>query len=151
MNEKWVLDVKYDQSTDDAYIELPDQLMKEAGWNLGDDIEWIDNHNGTWTMKKIENSNDKEWVLVDCVQQYRTRYMCEVPKGKAEWALDTVTLKEAKEFSQLDIGETIVSHRVVTMQEALDICNEDNDYCNTWNDEQKVNAFFTKDGEKVQL
>lgn len=151
MNEKWVLDVKYDQSTDDAYIELPDQLMKEAGWNLGDDIEWIDNHNGTWTMKKIEKSNDKEWVLVDCVQQYRTRYMCEVPKGKAEWALDTVTLKEAKEFSQLDIGETIVSHRVVTMQEALDICNEDNDYCNTWNDEQKVNAFFTKDGEKVQL
>ena len=43
MMEKWVLDVKYDQKTDDTYIELPDALMKEAGWNLGDDIEWIDN------------------------------------------------------------------------------------------------------------
>ena len=151
MSKKWTADVKYDNDSGDTYIELPDDLMKEAGWNLGDDIEWIDNHDGTWTMKKVEKSDEKEWVLVECIQQYRLRYMCEVPKGKAEWALDTVTMKEAKEFSQQDLGETIFGHRVVSMEEAMNICNEDNDYCNTWNDQHKVEAFFTREGEKVQL
>lgn len=151
MVEKWVLDVKYDQKTDDTYIELPDALMKEAGWNLGDDIEWIDNKDGSWTMKKIEKTEEKEWVLVECISQFRERYMVEVPKGKAEWALDTVTLNEAKEFSQEHLGEVIVSHRVVSLKEALQLCDTDNDYCKKWNDEQKMNAFFTKDGEKVEL
>lgn len=151
MIEKWVLDVKYDNKTDDTYIELPDALMKEAGWNLGDDIEWIDNKDGSWTMRKIEKTEEKEWVLVECVSQFRERYMVEVPKGKAEWALDTVTLHEAKEFSQEHLGEVIVSHRVVSLEEALELCDTDNDYCKKWNDEQKMNAFFTKDGEKVEL
>ena len=146
---KWTADVKFDNDSGDAFIELPDDLMKEAGWNLGDDIEWIDNHNGTWTMKKIEKSDDKEWVLVECVSQFRQRYMCEVPKGKAEWALDTVTLNEAKEFSQQHLGETIVSHRVIPFLEALELCDVDNEYCNKWNVEKKMEVFFTKDGEKA--
>jgi hypothetical protein len=146
---KWTADVKFDNDSGDAFIELPDDLMKEAGWNLGDDIEWIDNHNGTWTMKKIEKSDDKEWVLVECVSQFRQRYMCEVPKGKAEWALDTVTMNEAKEFSQEHIGETIVSHRVIPFIEALELCDVDNEYCSKWNVDKKVEVFFTKDGEKA--
>lgn len=148
---RWTADVKYDNDSGDTFIELPDDLMKEAGWNLGDDIEWIDNHNGTWTMKKIEKSDDKEWVLVECVSQFRQRYMCEVPKGKADWALDTVTMNEAKEFSQEHLGETIVSHRVIPFMEALELCDVDNDYCSKWNVDKKVEVFFTKDGEKVQL
>ena len=148
---RWTLDVKYDNETDDTYIQLPDNLMIEAGWNLGDDIEWIDNKDGTFTMKKIEKDNSKEWVLVECVSQFRQRYMVEVPKGKAEWALDTVTMNEAKEFSQEHLGETIVSHRVVDFMEALELCDQDNDYAKVWNIENKVKVFFTKDGEKVEL
>ncbi len=145
----WTADVKYDEKTDDTYIQLPDDMMLAAGWNLGDDIEWIDNKDGTWTMKKIEKDNEKEWVLVECVSQFRQRYMCKVPKGKAEWALDTVTMNEAKEFSQFHLGETIVSHRVIPFTEALELCNVDNEYCNKWNDEKKIEVFFTKDGEKA--
>lgn len=146
MSKSWVLDVQHNDETDETFIQLPDELMKEAGWNLGDDIEWIDNKDGSWTMKKVE---DKEWVLVETVQMFRHRYMCEVPKGKAEWALDTVTMDEAKEFSQEHLGETIVSHRTLTLQEALDLCDKDNDYARVWNDEHKIKTFFTKDGEKV--
>ena len=145
----WTLDVKYDNETGDTYLQLPDDMMLAAGWNLGDDIEWIDNKDGTWTMKKIEKDNEKEWVLVECVSQFRQRYMCQVPKGKAEWALDTVTMNEAKEFSQEHLGETIVSHRVIPFTEALELCNVDNEYCNKWNDEKKIEVFFTKDGEKA--
>jgi hypothetical protein len=74
--------------------------------------------------------------------------MVQVPKGKAEWALDTVVCEEAKEFSQEHLGETIVSHRVVSYEEALRICDVDNDYTRSWSEEQKVRAFFTKEGEK---
>jgi hypothetical protein len=90
----------------------------------------------------------KEWVLVECVQSYRMRYMVEVPEGKSEWALDTVSMHQAKEFSQQDIGETIVSHRVISEEDALKMCDVDNDYCKSWNEHQKVKSFFTKEGDK---
>lgn len=93
---------------------------------------------------------ETEWVLVECVSQFRMRYMVEVPKGKAEWALDTVTMNEAKEFSQEHLGETIVSHRVLTEQQALELCDVDNHYCSKWNNEQKKNAFFTEEGYKPE-
>jgi len=64
-------------------------------------------------------------------------------KDKAEWALDTVTMEEAKEFSQQHLGQTIVSHRVVTKEEALALCDKENDYAKKWNDELKVKTFFT--------
>jgi len=58
-------------------------------------------------------------------------------------------MNEAKEFSQFHLGETIVSHRVIPFTEALELCDVDNDYCKKWNDEKKIEVFFTKDGEKA--
>lgn len=84
-----------------------------------------------------------EWVLVDCVSQFRMRYLVEVPKGKGEYALDTVVMQEAKEFSQEHLGETIVSHRVVSKKEALALCDIDNDYTKSWSNDKKIEAFFT--------
>jgi hypothetical protein len=95
-------------------------------------------------MAKKEKS---EWVLVDTVSSFRVRYMVEVPKGKAEYALDTVTLNEAKEFSQEHIGENIVSYRVVDKNEALSICDVDNDYCSSWPKDQKIKTFFTYESD----
>lgn len=92
-----------------------------------------------------------KWVMVECVSMFHMRYIVEVPEENPEWALDTVTMNEAKEFSQEHLGETIVSHRQMTKEEALAICDIDNDYCSSWTDDQKINAFFTREGEKVQL
>jgi hypothetical protein len=89
----------------------------------------------------------KEWVLVECIQSYRMRYMVEVPEGRSEWALDTVSMQQAKEFSQESIGETIVSHRVISEEDALKLCDEDNDYCKSWDEHQKVKSFFTKESD----
>ena len=88
-------------------------------------------------------------VLVECIQQYRMRYVVEVPFGHADWALDTVTMEEAKEFSQLSLGETIVSHRVVSRDQVLRLCDDDNDYCGSWTDEEKLEAFVTYDNEDL--
>jgi hypothetical protein len=115
--------------------------MEELGWDIGDTLTWKIGDNGEITVsKKVET----EWVLVECVSTFRARYMVEVPKGKAEWALDTVTMQEAQEFSQQHIGEQIVSHRVVSKDEALALCDADNDYGSSWDEELKMNNFFTK-------
>jgi hypothetical protein len=38
---------------------LPQDLLDGAGWKEGDTIEWVDNNNGTWSMKKVEVTNGK--------------------------------------------------------------------------------------------
>jgi hypothetical protein len=119
----------------DLILPLSDELCAEAGWSIGDTIEWIDNANGSWTLRKKKMT--KELVLVECVSTFRMRYVVEVPEGKSEWALDTVSMNEAEEFSQQHIGEQIVSHRVIDNTEYLRVFNEDNDYINSWTDEDK--------------
>ncbi len=139
-NKSWVIELETDPETGDLILPLNDAILEGTGWQPGDTIEWIDNKDGCWTMKKKE----MQWVMVECVSMFRQRYMVQVPAGKADWALDTVTCEEAKEFSQEHLGETIVSHRVVTEEEALQLCDKDNGYCITQNDEKKKEAFFTE-------
>lgn len=145
-NKTWTINLEEDPETGDLILPLNDDILEQTGWKTGDSIDWIDNKDGSWTMKKIET----QWVLVETVSMFRERYMVEVPVGvdrygkdKAEWALDTVTMEEAKEFSQEHLGETVVSHRVVTKEDALAMCDKDNDYAKKWNDELKIKTFFT--------
>ena len=152
-NKSWTINLEEDPETGDLILPLNDDILEQTGWKTGDSIDWIDNKDGSWTMKKIET----QWVLVETISTFRERYMVEVPVGvdkygkdKADWALDTVTLEEAKEFSQEHLGETIVSHRVVTKEEALALCDKDNDYARVWNDELKIKTFFTTMEEHIR-
>ncbi len=135
---KYILDVK-EAPDGDLYIELPEEVLQQSGFEIGDTLLWTDKGNGTFQLTKKET----EWVMVECISTFRERYMVEVPKGKSEYALDTVTMNEAKEFSQEHLGETIVSHRVVSKDEALAICDQDNDYTKSWDNETKIKNFFT--------
>lgn len=131
-----------DEDTGDLILPIGDELMAEVGWEVGDTLDWVDNKDGSFTIMKKQEI-ETELVLVECISQFRQRYMVEVPKGKAEWAMDTVTLKQADEFSQAHLGETIVSHRVVSKDEMLALCDKDNDYAKAWNDEHKIKTFVT--------
>lgn len=133
-----ILDVK-EAPDGDLYIELPQDMLDEAGFEIGDTLLWKDMGNNSFQLTKKET----EWVMVECISTFRERYMVEVPKGHAEYALDTVTMNEAKEFSQEYLGETIVSHRVVTKEMAFKMCDNDNDYTKSWDNETKVKNFFT--------
>lgn len=131
----------------DLILPLSDELCKEVGWKVGDVIEWIDNGDGSWTMKKLE----KELVLVECISTFRMRYVVEVPKDKKEWALDTVVCEEANEFSQEHLGEQIVSHRVIDEKEYLRMFDEDNAYLQSWPEERKFNYFIKRWKENDNL
>jgi hypothetical protein len=149
-NKNWTVVVEEDEQTGDLILPLNDEILEEVGLSVGDNVEWIDRGDGSWEIRKVENHKETEWVLVECTATYRMRYMVEVPEGKADWALDTVTMKEAKEFSQEYLGEQIFSHRVVTKEEALELCDQDNTYGSSWPEELKIKNFFTKEGEKAE-
>ena len=153
--KSYTVTLEEDPETGDLILPFPEDMLKEVGWKEGDTLDWEDNKDGTFSITKKEVT-EKQWVLVECVSQFRQRYMVEVPVGidqfgkdKSEWALDTVTMNEAKEFSQEHLGETIVSHRVISREDALALCDKDNAYVAEWTEEQKLDTFFTRDGEKV--
>lgn len=89
-------------------------------------------------------ATELELVLVEAISQYRMRYFIEVPLGNKDRALDAVTMEEAFEFSQKHLGETIISHRVVSSEEALTIIDEDNEFGADWSDDHKIDTFVTK-------
>lgn len=54
-----IVKVEYDINTGDYYIPIPEEFystLTELGWNPGDDIEWIENGNGSYTLKKVEEN-----------------------------------------------------------------------------------------------
>ncbi len=124
-------------------IPFTAELLEEVGWKEGDTLQWTDNKDGSFMITK---QTETEWVLVETISQFRQRYVVEVPKGKSEYALDSVTTEDVKEFSQKHLGETIVSHRVISEKDALDLFDEDNDYLQGWTDEQKMQTGFTSAG-----
>ena len=86
-----------------------------------------------------------KYVLVDTVLSYRMRYVIELDDNDPnEYALDTVVYNEAIEFSQYFLGEQIVSHRQITEDEIITLCDEDNDYLKSWDNQKKLDTFVTK-------
>jgi hypothetical protein len=141
-DNSWIATLQEDSATGDLILPLPDDLMESQGFEVGDVLKWKDNKDGSFSITK-KASEETEWVLVECVSTFRQRYMVEVPKGETLWALDTVTMEEAKEFSQEHIGEQIISHRTVSKKEALELCDQDNNYGSSWDKETKMKNFFT--------
>jgi hypothetical protein len=90
-------------------------------------------------------TEETEWVLVETLSQFKISYVVEVPKGKTEYALDSIAMEEAKEFSQEHLRPTdiVLSHRVVSKEEALALCDELNEYGAIWSEEKKIKNFFT--------
>ena len=52
MTNKLTIDVKEDEFTGDAILELPDDLLESAGWKEGDVLTWKDLGNGSWSLTK---------------------------------------------------------------------------------------------------
>jgi len=56
MTIKHTLEVKYDSSTGDHYLEFTPDMLAQVGWDYGDTIVWKDNNDGSWTLsKKMDN------------------------------------------------------------------------------------------------
>lgn len=137
----WVVTTEEDPNSGDVILPLPEELLNQLNWTEDNDIEFKTNLDGSFTLSKKQQ--ETELVLVDTIITHRVRYMVEVPKGNQEYALNTVMAENAKEFSQECLGEQISSHRVISEEEALALCDKENEYCSVWTTELKKNNFFT--------
>lgn len=52
MTKSWILNIDEDPSTGDGILNLPEDLLKEAGWKEGDHIHWIDLGDGSYQLVK---------------------------------------------------------------------------------------------------
>ena len=51
--------VKIEKTGDgEAFFNIPEILQKELQWNEGDQIEWMDNKDGSWTLRKVGFEGD---------------------------------------------------------------------------------------------
>jgi hypothetical protein len=97
---------------------------------------------------------DERYVVVTAISTHRMRYcvpMSELQKlnpgggdlfndyPKAiEWANDSVTMEEVKEFSQHHMGEQIVDTFILDEERMLQMFDRDNDYLKSWTKEKKI-------------
>jgi len=99
-----------------------------------------------------------KYVMVDTVSQFRMRYVVEVPDDvenpseddlipctPEQYASDSVVCEDTREFSQEHIGETIVSTREVSLEEAIAQWRKDNGGAfDSWSDELIVKNSITE-------
>jgi hypothetical protein len=50
---RWQLPVEADGPSGEYYITFPDDLLEAANLEEGDEVEWVDNDNGTFILRKV--------------------------------------------------------------------------------------------------
>ena len=86
-----------------------------------------------------------KYYVVTAISQYRMRYVIPVEDlmdkdGNVSkvWALDSVVMEEAEEFSQEHIGETVTDVVEEDEETVLARFDEENGYLKDWSQEHKV-------------
>jgi hypothetical protein len=51
-----IVNVVEDPDTGDLMLDLGIELCAELGWQEGDTLEWTDNKDGSWMIRKISPS-----------------------------------------------------------------------------------------------
>ena len=55
------LTVQWDPMTGEHLLEFPDGMLKEVGWEIGDNITWTDNKDGSFSLSKTPH----EWQQLE--------------------------------------------------------------------------------------
>lgn len=51
-DSQWAVSVQENGETKELYIQFPEDAISQVGWSENDVIEWLDNGDGSWTLKK---------------------------------------------------------------------------------------------------
>lgn len=65
VEETSTLIVQEDPDTGEAFIELPQRLLAQLGWKEGDDLQWVEMPDGSWSIKKVEDDDPLEGMESD--------------------------------------------------------------------------------------
>lgn len=51
-DNEWLITVQENGKDKELFLELPPDALNQVGWNEGDTLEWLDNGNGSFILKK---------------------------------------------------------------------------------------------------
>lgn len=54
MSKSWTITTEENTATGEIILPFPDDLIKIQGWKEGDTIEWIENSDGSWIIRKVQ-------------------------------------------------------------------------------------------------
>ena len=58
--KSWTLNVEEaNDDSGDAILTFPPELLEQAGWKEGDTLNWIDQKDGSWLLKKVDTTSEK--------------------------------------------------------------------------------------------
>ena len=57
-DNQWIVEVQENGKTKDLFIEFPPDALNQVGWAEGDDLDWIDNNDGSFTLQKKREGID---------------------------------------------------------------------------------------------
>jgi hypothetical protein len=53
----WTVKIEEDPATGELLLPFTEDMLESVGWKEGDTIEWIDNKDGSWTMRKKDGTS----------------------------------------------------------------------------------------------
>ena len=54
MTKSWTVTLEEDPETGDLILPLSDEILEGSGISIGDTVEWVDNKDGSWMLRKVE-------------------------------------------------------------------------------------------------
>jgi bifunctional DNA-binding transcriptional regulator/antitoxin component of YhaV-PrlF toxin-antitoxin module len=69
---KWSLPVEVDGPSGEYFITFPDDLLEAANLKEGEQVEWIDQGDGSYLMKKVEKEEHPSWVKGNELSKVKT-------------------------------------------------------------------------------
>ena len=54
--KKWTVNIEKDATNDEHFFTLPEELVEKLSWKEGDEVEYVDNGDGSFLIKKVEKT-----------------------------------------------------------------------------------------------
>lgn len=48
-----VVEIQEDPDTKECYFVLPQDVIRSLGWTDNDELEWVENSDGSWSLRKV--------------------------------------------------------------------------------------------------
>lgn len=56
--KSWTIPVE--KVGDDLALSFPDELLDAVDWKIGDVLQWSENKNGSWTLRKVRDGKTSD-------------------------------------------------------------------------------------------
>ena len=50
-----------DPNSGDLVLPIPTELLNQMGWDIGDDLVWSDNFDGSYSLSKVDKNTEKAY------------------------------------------------------------------------------------------